>query len=554
MENLEKVIVVDDEKGICENVEKILSKSKYEVVHAQSAKEALERMARESFSLLISDIVMPGMNGLELLKLVKKEWPLTKAIMMTAYASTDTAMKAIRLGALDYIPKPFTPDELRSTVIKALSGELAELKIKQEEREDISIIDVDIPFDRDEVSKYTDKAYADHLTRSDTIEVEIVDPQLIENYCLAGEMLCDIYKKLGGTCKAGLKSECPQKKAKKKKAGPKKEKMDAKKLIGIDQPFDYEEVVSITGPEYVRYMDRDGYAFLPYEALKAKKTETPAKSAGAIDVDMPFDRDEVAKYTGESYADTLTRSDTTSAKITETMEYFCEVGEMVCDIYKKMGGTCKAGLKKNCPQKKAKAKKVADQKAKIDTKRLIAPDMPFDYDEVVAATGADYVQYLGREDISAIPYAELKKNVPAESKVLDLAVSDYPGLPKEPAYKHTLVIDDEVAVNNNIRKILSNEGYHVDQAVTKAEALESIERHPYQVILLDLRIPGVKGLELLQAIAKKQPDAKVIIITGYASIDTAVEAARIGAIDYLPKPFTPDEIRYATEKAFKLAA
>jgi DNA-binding NtrC family response regulator len=111
-----------------------------------------------------------------------------------------------------------------------------------------------------------------------------------------------------------------------------------------------------------------------------------------------------------------------------------------------------------------------------------------------------------------------------------------------------------VAVNNNIRKILASEGYHVDQAVTKAEALESIDRHPYQVILLDLRIPGVKGLELLQVIAEKQPDAKVIIITGYASIDTAVEAARIGAIDYLPKPFTPDEIRNATENAFKLAA
>jgi len=94
----------------------------------------------------------------------------------------------------------------------------------------------------------------------------------------------------------------------------------------------------------------------------------------------------------------------------------------------------------------------------------------------------------------------------------------------------------------------------VDQAFTKPEALDRIAAHPYKLILLDLRIPGVKGLELLSTISEKHPDTKVIIITGYASIETAVEAARIGAIDYLPKPFTPDEIRDVTEKAFKLAA
>nr|MBC8361128.1 response regulator [Candidatus Desulfatibia profunda] len=90
-----KIMVVDDEKQICRNVAKILSKNNLEVVQATSAKEAMEKMATDSFALLISDIVMPEMNGLELLKLVKKEWPLTKAVMMTAYASTDTAVRSI---------------------------------------------------------------------------------------------------------------------------------------------------------------------------------------------------------------------------------------------------------------------------------------------------------------------------------------------------------------------------------------------------------------------------------------------------------------------------
>ncbi|MBN2124548.1 MAG: sigma-54-dependent Fis family transcriptional regulator [Deltaproteobacteria bacterium] len=143
----QKVLVVDDEKGICRNVEKILAKGNYRVTQALSAKQALEKMAKETFSLLISDIVMPETNGLELLKLVKEQWPLTKVVMMTAYASTDTAVKAIRLGALDYVPKPFTPDELRSTVAKALSGELAEAEVTEKEKKAIDVIDVDIPFD-----------------------------------------------------------------------------------------------------------------------------------------------------------------------------------------------------------------------------------------------------------------------------------------------------------------------------------------------------------------------------------------------------------------------
>ncbi|NIT57817.1 MAG: response regulator, partial [Aliifodinibius sp.] len=95
MEAKTKILVVDDEVKICRNVEKILAKDDYDVSYASSADEALEKMAKESYSLLISDIIMPGMNGLEFLKLVKNQWPLTKVIMFTAYASTDTAVKAM---------------------------------------------------------------------------------------------------------------------------------------------------------------------------------------------------------------------------------------------------------------------------------------------------------------------------------------------------------------------------------------------------------------------------------------------------------------------------
>jgi CheY-like chemotaxis protein len=367
-------------------------------------------------------------------------------------------------------------------------------------------------------------------------------------------MVCDIFKKLGATCKAGTKkAACPQL-AKKKKAAAQAQATDVKKLIGIDQPFDYEEVSAITGPEYVHNLGNEGVAFVPYEALK--KNMAPLLNKGHIDVDMPFDPDEVAAQTGQAYAKQVSRSDMPVVEVTvsEDLENFCEVGNMVCDIFKKLGATCKAGTKTaKCPQL-AKKKRAAAKSKAPDMSQWIGIDQPFNYQEVAAATGPEYVQHLVYDGVVQVPYETLKQNVTqmlAEAKAPTAEVFEFP---EAPATKSILVIDDEVAVNNNIRKILVKKGFHVDQAFTKEEALERINARTYKLALLDLRIPGVKDLELLQAITDKNPETKVIIITGYASIETAVEAARMGAIDYLPKPFTPDEIRSATDKAFLLAA
>ncbi|MGB9498520.1 MAG: response regulator [Dissulfuribacterales bacterium] len=548
-----KILVVDDEKRICHNVKKILSKNNFEVTEALNAKDALDKMAKESFSLLISDIVMPDMNGLELLKLVKNEWPLTKAVMMTAYASTDTAVKAIRLGALDYIPKPFTPDELRTTIDRALNDELVECKTPIKEKDAINIIDVDIPFDQDEVAKYTGKEYAKKIGPSDLPVIEVKMPEPLENFCDVGNMVCDIFKKIGATCKVGVKkSVCPQKKAKKGKTakGP-----DVKTLVGIDMPFSYHEVVSVTGPEYVDTIYGEGAVFVPYETLKQNVSKMLKKEKHTIDVDMPFDREEVAKYTGDAYTKTIGPSDmpVIEVKMPEPLENFCETGNMVCDIFKKLGATCKVGTKKGvCPQKK-KAKKGKAAKGP-DVMTLIGIDMPFDYNEVAAVTGAEYINHLHHDGVIMRPYEELKKEFGEKIKQQSERPKITHELMEKVVHGNILVIDDEVSVNNNIRKILTKKGFHVDQAVTKSEALDKINTGSHQLILLDLKIPEVKGLELLKAIYDHRPEAKVIIITGYASIETAVETARMGAVDYLNKPFTPNEIRTATENALRFAA
>jgi DNA-binding NtrC family response regulator len=115
-----KILVVDDEVVICKSIQRILSPEGYEVEFSLSGEEALEKLNQESFDIVITDLKMPGMDGIELLVKVKEKDPEIIVIMITGYSTVQTAVQAMRMGALDYIPKPFTPEELVVVVEKAL--------------------------------------------------------------------------------------------------------------------------------------------------------------------------------------------------------------------------------------------------------------------------------------------------------------------------------------------------------------------------------------------------------------------------------------------------
>lgn len=117
-----RLLIVDDEAGMCEFLEIMLQKNGYQVSSRQSARMAIDDLETENFDLVISDINMPEMSGLELLSTVKEKSPSTEVIMITAYASTDTAIQAMKRGAYDYITKPFNNDEILLTIKKALKN------------------------------------------------------------------------------------------------------------------------------------------------------------------------------------------------------------------------------------------------------------------------------------------------------------------------------------------------------------------------------------------------------------------------------------------------
>lgn len=377
----EKILVVDDEETVCRSIKKILSRKGYEVDNALNVEDAVKKINQTSFDLVITDLMMPKTNGIELMQIIRDHYPELEVIMITGYASIESAVKATKLGASSYLPKPFTPDELAEATKKALN----QRQIKIEQRK--------------------------------------VEPKVDDH------------------------------------------------------------------------------------------------TSDIIDVDMPFSESEVRKYTSKEYVEALTHSDMPLAKKAALKEY-CQLGKRECRRVITEGRECVG----ECPiEKKERTKAV---RVKRYTSEIIDADLPFSISEVERATSSDYINCLSRSDI---PLAALWG--------------------RDATAKHSvLVVDDEPIVCHSVRRILSKQSCVVEEAFDVDAALQKMKLNRYDLILLDLKMPKRSGIEVLQSIKSNWPEIPVIIISGYASIENAIEAINLGASDIIPKPFTPAELTKKTQE------
>jgi DNA-binding NtrC family response regulator len=114
-----------------------------------------------------------------------------------------------------------------------------------------------------------------------------------------------------------------------------------------------------------------------------------------------------------------------------------------------------------------------------------------------------------------------------------------------------LVVDDEEIVIRSCLRILGGGHLQVDAVRDGAEALRTLGEHPYDVLILDIMMPKMDGIEVLQRVKELRPDVAVIMITGLPQTETAMQCMKLGAFDYLPKPFDPDELKLVVERALE---
>ncbi|MFZ5797247.1 MAG: sigma-54-dependent transcriptional regulator, partial [Thermodesulfobacteriota bacterium] len=112
-----------------------------------------------------------------------------------------------------------------------------------------------------------------------------------------------------------------------------------------------------------------------------------------------------------------------------------------------------------------------------------------------------------------------------------------------------LIVDDEQSMREFLRILLEKDGHTVQAAASGSAAIDLVEDHDLDLVITDIRMPGISGLELLAEVKKRKPDLPVIMITAYASPDDAVRAMKDGAFDYITKPFKIEEIKRVIRSA-----
>ncbi|MGD9039039.1 MAG: response regulator [Desulfobacteraceae bacterium] len=124
--------------------------------------------------------------------------------------------------------------------------------------------------------------------------------------------------------------------------------------------------------------------------------------------------------------------------------------------------------------------------------------------------------------------------------------NDYAGQPQ------ILLMEDESSVAQGLKMVLREEGYGVDLAMTGQGALDTLNHKAFDLLVADLRLPDMDGMDVIKRVKDERPETEVIVITGYGNVPSAVEAIKTGVVDYLPKPFTDDEFKTAVEEALRV--
>lgn len=119
MEQRLKILVLDDEPIVCERLKSSLEKLGFEAETFTDSREASRRISEKRFDIVVTDLKMEGLDGLDILKMVKERYPDTRVIIITGFATVDKAKEALKIGAYDFISKPFKLSKLRDLILKA---------------------------------------------------------------------------------------------------------------------------------------------------------------------------------------------------------------------------------------------------------------------------------------------------------------------------------------------------------------------------------------------------------------------------------------------------
>lgn len=529
-DNLERnnsVLVIDDEEVMLTLFDELLTRQGYKVSLANSGEKALESLGSTAFNLLVVDKNLPGISGLETIREARRINPDVEAMIITGYASVDSALEAMEMGAYDYLTKPFRSlDVVKGKVERALKRQNHTLIYKKivTELKGITerLIKSGVP---GEDGRWLLGKFQNELKRFKE-ELEWNNTVLI----VEGE----------GTAREAMVSSLREKGYDLLYCGNADEGIMTLRQNYINLLLVNKDLPDSTGFELIdaaRRIEPNLYAIIIADSASLD-TVLRAMEVGACDYILR----------------PLEGPDILEAKVKKALR---EQNESL--KYKKLINELRNLWKELIQAKEPKEEKSFFEEMAEDENITRPRKEPARRPEVKSfleeMIGQEEEIFRRLEESHRRSEIEEKAEIKAE-EVPPVITEPEPAREPEPeeieGQVSILVIDDEEVVLGVLRELLTKDGYKVILAKDGEEGLNILKETKANLIIADKNLPGISGLDVIKAAKEIDPEIEAVLLTGYGSMESAMLAMRLGVCSYVVKPFeSMDQIRGVIKEALK---
>ncbi len=530
-DNLERnnsVLVIDDEEVMLTLFDELLTREGYKISLAKSGEEALESLDSTAVNLLVVDKNLPGISGLETIREARRINPDIEAMIITGYASVDSALEAIEMGAYDYLTKPFgSLDVVKGKIERALKRQnhtlinkkiVGELKGITE-----GLMKAGVPGEdgRWLLGKFQDelKRFKEELGWKNTVLI-------VEGEGTAREAMVKSLSEKGYDLLCSRNAD----------EGILTLKQNYINLLLVNK-----DLPDSTGFELIdaaRRIEPNLYAIIIANSASLDPV-LRAMEVGACDYILrPLEGPDVL---GAKVKKALKEQN-------ESLKYKKLINELI-KLWKELVRTKEPKEKKSFFEEMVEDEEIIRQREE-SYRRPEVKKKGFLEEMIEAEEGI----FRRLEEPHRRSEVEEKAEVKAEEPppIIEPKPEKEPEPEEIKGRVSILVIDDEEVVLGVLRELLTKEGYKVLLARSGEEGLEILKEGKVNLILADKNLPGISGLDMIWAAKKINPAIEAVIITGYASMESAIFAMRLGVCSYLIKPFeSMDQIRGVIKGALK---
>ncbi len=527
-----RILVVDDEDVVLMVLEELLLGEGYQAALAKSGEESMEQFRKSPFKLVVTDKNLPGISGLDVLRQCKELNPLIEVLMITGYASLESALEAIGLGAYDYLTKPFENlDVLRVKIRKAMGKQKRTLINRKIVNELKKLTD---EFMQMSGSKEAQR----HIVGKFAAELERFKQELGKRNRI---LVIDQDEEVGGVSTRYLAEQ------------------------------GYDVTYKLTGEEGVDFLKEQGANLIITDKdLPEMDGFTLIEKAKQIDPDV-----EVMMIASGSSLDTVLKAVDKGAcdYLLKPLEGLNVLQTKVKKALREQNDNLR--YKKLIQELKSLSKEALHFAREAERRKSFFEELTEEEDALVEGLGAaparppeeveadkpivikvepkesqeKFEQFM--EEVKEEPRAEEKAAEP-KPEAVEPKPEPAPAEPKpEPApaepkpeavveeklgKTRVLVVDDEEVVLQVMEELLTNEGYEVELALSGEQGLGLLTDKSFDLMLIDKNLPGISGLDLIGSAKKVDPEMEFIMMTAYGSLQSARMAMELGVCSYILKP------------------